>query len=93
MVRCQAPAGGAAARRGARLFQRRLAPPRALLGTSFGSNVRGHVGPDLRCTGLPSRSALVAPPLRLAALRRRVTILVLEGFRPPPGRLDGLLGG
>jgi hypothetical protein len=33
------------------------------------------LGPFLRRTGLPSRSALVAPPLRLAALRWRVAFL------------------
>jgi hypothetical protein len=43
------------------------------------------LGPFLRFTGLPSRLALVAPPLRLAALRWRVTILVFERRRPPPG--------
>jgi hypothetical protein len=36
-------------------------------------------------TGLPSRSALVAPPLRLAALRWRVAFVVLVDSRPPPG--------
>jgi hypothetical protein len=36
-------------------------------------------------TGLPSRSALVAPPLRLAALRWRVANVILGRFRPPPG--------
>jgi hypothetical protein len=30
-----------------------------------------------RCTGLPSRSALVAPPLRLAALRWREAFVLL----------------
>jgi hypothetical protein len=43
---------------------------------------RGRV---LRLTGLPSRSALVAPPLRLAALRWRVAFAVLVRSRPPPG--------
>jgi hypothetical protein len=35
-------------------------------------------------TGLPSRSALVAPPLRLVALRWRVALVVLVWIRPPP---------
>jgi hypothetical protein len=39
---------------------------------------------SLRGTGLPSRSALVAPPLRLAALRWRGAIVVLGRCRPPP---------
>jgi hypothetical protein len=38
----------------------------------------------LRNTGLPSRSALVAPPLRLAALRWRAPFFVLVRSRPPP---------
>jgi hypothetical protein len=46
-------------------------------------DVAGHL--VLRCTGLPSRSALVAPPLRLAALRWREVIPVLGGSGPPPG--------
>jgi hypothetical protein len=33
----------------------------------------------LRCTGLPSRSALAAPPLRLAALRWRAASSRLQG--------------
>jgi hypothetical protein len=41
-------------------------------------------GMFLRCTGLPSRSALAAPPLRLAALRWRGTCVILGRFRPPP---------
>jgi hypothetical protein len=36
------------------------------------------LGPFLRFTGLPSRSALVAPPLRLAALRWRERPVLLE---------------
>jgi hypothetical protein len=43
------------------------------------------LGPILRCTGLPSRSALVAPPLRLAALRWRVASHFLARPRPPLG--------
>jgi hypothetical protein len=43
------------------------------------------LGPFLRITGLPSRSALVALPLRLAALRRPRWIVLLERCRPPPG--------
>jgi hypothetical protein len=45
------------------------------------------LGPVLRRTGLPSRSALalVAPPLRLAALRWREAFVVLDRSRPPPG--------
>jgi hypothetical protein len=39
----------------------------------------------LRVTGLPSRSALVAPPLRLAALRWREAPVFLGRFRPPSG--------
>jgi hypothetical protein len=42
------------------------------------------LGPFLCVTGLPSRSALVAPPLRLAALRWRVAFVVLGRSRPPP---------
>jgi hypothetical protein len=42
-------------------------------------------GMILRNTGLPSRSPLVAPPLRLAALRWRDAFVVLCPFRPPPG--------
>jgi hypothetical protein len=38
-----------------------------------------------RDTGLPSSSALVAPPLRLAALRWRVAFVVLVRNRPPSG--------
>jgi hypothetical protein len=38
----------------------------------------------LRNTGLPSRSALDAPPLRLAALRWRGASVVLGRLRPPP---------
>jgi hypothetical protein len=37
----------------------------------------------LRDTGLPSRSALVAPPLRLAALRWHGASVVLGRLRPP----------
>jgi hypothetical protein len=43
------------------------------------------LGPFLRLTGLPSHSALIAPPLRLAALRWRVGALVLVRLWPPPG--------
>jgi hypothetical protein len=43
------------------------------------------LGPFLRFTGLPSRSALIAPPLRLAALWWRETPVALEWNRPPPG--------
>jgi hypothetical protein len=43
------------------------------------------LGLFLRNTGLPSRSALVAPPLRLAALRWRGVFVVLGRIRPPPG--------
>jgi hypothetical protein len=43
------------------------------------------LGTVLRDTGLPSRSALVAPPLRLAALRWRVASVILGRRRPPPG--------
>jgi hypothetical protein len=43
------------------------------------------LGLFLRFTGLPSRSALVAPPLRLAALRWCATFVVLGAYRPPPG--------
>jgi hypothetical protein len=85
MARCQATADRAAARRGARLLQRRLAPPRALRRTSFGRNARTPVGPDLGCTGLPPHSALVAPPLRLAARRWLETLVILVRPRPPPG--------
>jgi hypothetical protein len=43
------------------------------------------VGVAVCCdTGLPSRSALVAPPLRLAALRWRVAPVFLGRSRPPP---------
>jgi hypothetical protein len=35
--------------------------------------------------GLPSHSALIAPPLRLAALRWRETFVVLMRCRPPSG--------
>jgi hypothetical protein len=37
-----------------------------------------------RNTGLPSRSALVAPPLRLAALRWPEAFIILARSRPPP---------
>jgi hypothetical protein len=40
---------------------------------------------DPSVTGLPSHSALVAPPLRLPALRWRGALVVLVGSRPPPG--------
>jgi hypothetical protein len=43
------------------------------------------LGLFLRFTGLPSRSALVAPPLRLAAQRWRETFVVLGESRPPSG--------
>jgi hypothetical protein len=43
------------------------------------------LGMVLRSTGLPSRSALVAPPLRLAALRWRGAFDELSRPRPPPG--------
>jgi hypothetical protein len=43
------------------------------------------LGTFLRCTGLPSRSALIAPPLRLAALRWREASFILVQSRPPPG--------
>jgi hypothetical protein len=43
----------------------------------------------LWCTGLPSRSALAAPPLRLAALRWRKAFVVLGRLRPPPGVSSG----
>jgi hypothetical protein len=42
-------------------------------------------GMVIRFTGLPSRSALVAPPLRLAALRWRGAFVILGRLRPPPG--------
>jgi hypothetical protein len=35
-------------------------------------------GMVLRSTGLPSRSALVAPPFRLAALRWRGAFVILD---------------
>jgi hypothetical protein len=44
--------------------------------------VAGHL--VLRCTGLPSRSAPVAPPLRLAALRWREVIFIFVRIQPPP---------
>jgi hypothetical protein len=44
--------------------------------------VAGHL--VLRCTGLPSRSALVAPPFRLAALRWREVIFIFVRIQPPP---------
>jgi hypothetical protein len=40
---------------------------------------------EFRHTGLPSRSALVAPPLRLAALRWLAAFVLLGWSRPPPG--------
>jgi hypothetical protein len=43
------------------------------------------LGQFLRLTGLPSRSVPAAPPLRLAALRWRVAVVVLGGSQPPPG--------
>jgi hypothetical protein len=43
--RCQATAGRVSVRRFARPFQRRLAPPRALRKTSFGSSAPGPVSP------------------------------------------------
>jgi hypothetical protein len=43
------------------------------------------LGLFLRYTGLPSRSALVAPPLRLATLRWRGAFDELSRSRPPPG--------
>jgi hypothetical protein len=43
------------------------------------------LGMALRYTGLPSRSALVAPPFRLAALRWREAFVALGQSRPPPG--------
>jgi hypothetical protein len=53
---------------------------------------RGHfdeptapLGQFLRCTGRPSRSALVAPPFRLAALRWREVILIFVRIQPPAG--------
>jgi hypothetical protein len=52
-------------------------------GRSTDRGVAGHW--ILPCTGLPSRSALVAPPLRLAALRWRGAFNVLTRVRPPPG--------
>jgi hypothetical protein len=54
-------------------------------GTGSGTDqgVAGHL--VLRCTGLPSRSARVAPPLRLAALRWRGAPVFLGRFRPPSG--------
>jgi hypothetical protein len=42
-------------------------------------------GEVLRFTGLPSRSALVAPPFRLAALRWRGAFVILGRLRPPLG--------
>jgi hypothetical protein len=47
--------------------------------------------PVLRCAGLLSRSALAAPPLRLAALLWRVAFDLLGGSRPPPGVSTGCL--
>jgi hypothetical protein len=55
--------------------------PVTVSGTDRG--VAGHL--VLRPTGLPSRSALIAPPLRLAALRWRAAFFVLVRSRPPPG--------
>jgi hypothetical protein len=43
------------------------------------------LGLVLRDTGLPSRSALVAPPFRLAALRWPGRLVVLDRCQPPPG--------
>jgi hypothetical protein len=43
------------------------------------------LGPFLRSTGLPSRSALVAPALWLATLRWREALVVLVRSRPPSG--------
>jgi hypothetical protein len=43
------------------------------------------LGPFLQLTGLPSRSALIAPPLRLAALRWPGSVASLERWWPPPG--------
>jgi hypothetical protein len=42
-------------------------------------------GMILRNTGLPSRSTLAAPPLRLAALRWREAPITLVHSQPPPG--------
>jgi hypothetical protein len=52
-------------------------------GRSTDRGVAGHL--VLRCTGLPSRAALVAPSLRLAALRWRVAFVLLGRSRPPSG--------
>jgi hypothetical protein len=71
-LRCQATAGRVSGGGVSLLFQRRLAPPRALRRTSLGSSAPGHGFSAL--TGLPSRSALAAPPLRLAALRWRAVV-------------------
>jgi hypothetical protein len=49
------------------------------------------LGPFLRFTGLPSRSALVAPPLQLAALRWRGSADLTRAVSATFGRLDGLL--
>jgi hypothetical protein len=52
-------------------------------GSGTDRGVAGHL--VLRCTGLRSRSALIAPPLRLAALRWRAATVILGRLRPPPG--------
>jgi hypothetical protein len=52
-------------------------------GVGHGPRRCGSLGSPI--TGLPSRSALVAPPLRLAALRWRGAFNVLTRVRPPPG--------
>jgi hypothetical protein len=56
-------------------------------GRSTDRGVAGHL--ILRCAGLPSRSALVAPPVRLAALRWREAFVLLGRSRPPPGVSSG----
>jgi hypothetical protein len=70
--------------------RRRQRQRRGLVRSRVPAMVIGH-GPK-RCgslgspiTGLPSRSALVAPPLRLAAQRWRAAFFVLVRPRPPPG--------
>jgi hypothetical protein len=81
--RCLATAGRFPARRVTRRFQRRLASATRV--SEKPQSAAAPLGPILRCTGLPSRSALVAPPLRLAALRWRVASHFLARPRPPLG--------
>jgi hypothetical protein len=88
-LRCQATAGRAAGGGVSLLFQRRLAPPRALRRTSLGSSAPGHGSPRHRPSVAFGACRASAPARRPAVA---CGVCDPRSVSATAGRLDGLLG-